>query len=324
MEYGQKLAALANLKNKMDTYRPLSPLEVKQLEQNIRIKHVWSSAAIEGNTMTEAETAEILNGGLGATIHGKTIKETLEIINLNEAYDYMQDLATKKQPICNEDIRNLNRIATLTTIQPQEEAGKYRNIDVYPYGSESCPYAHFYEIPEKMQQLQAWSNEVQDKLHPVQYATDLHQKFVTIHPFKDGNGRTARLLMNLVLTENGYPVVNVNPSKPAREQYMKALAVSQQPNNDPQPFRNLIADYVETELKNRILSLQYAKKNEEEAQKDFKNSQLDWDKLQKEYEASKKKQQSKPTDSQAELTKNCAEQQNRRQQRLDRDDGLEL
>lgn len=83
-----------------------------------------------------------------------------------------------------------------------------------------------------MQQLQAWSNEVQDKLHPVQYATDLHQKFVTIHPFKDGNGRTARLLMNLVLTENGYPVVNVNPSKPAREQYMKALAVSQLPNNE--------------------------------------------------------------------------------------------
>ena len=60
---------------------------------------------------------------------------------------------------------------------------------------------------------------------------------------------------------------------------------------NPHPFRNLIADYVETELKNRTLSLQYAKKNEEEAQKDFKNSQLDWDKLQKEYEASKKKQQ---------------------------------
>ena len=274
MEYGQKLAVITNLKNKMDTYRPLSPLEVKQLEQNIRIEHVWSSAAIEGNTMTEAETAEILNGGLGATIHGKTIKETLEIINLNEAYDYMQNLAIKKQPIRNEDIRNLNRIATLTTIQPQEEAGKYRNIDVYPYGSESRPYAHFYEIPEKMQQLQAWSNEAQDKLHPVQYATDLHQKFVTIHPFKDGNGRTARLLMNLVLTENGYPVVNVNPSKPAREQYMKALAVYQQPNNDPQPFRNLIADYVETELKNRILSLQYAKKMKRKLKKISKTVNL--------------------------------------------------
>ncbi|CAM3124715.1 hypothetical protein SAMN04487792_0241 [Lactobacillus bombicola] len=93
MEYGGKLAAITNLKNKMDTYRPLSPLEVKQLEQNIRIEHVWSSAAIEGNTMTEAETAEILNGGLGATIHGKTIRETLEIINLNEAYSYILDLA---------------------------------------------------------------------------------------------------------------------------------------------------------------------------------------------------------------------------------------
>lgn len=287
MKYEHKLATITNLKTKMDTYRPLSPLEVKQLEQNIRIEHVWSSAAIEGNTMTEAETAEILNGGLGATIHGKTIKETLEIINLNEAYSYMQDLATKKQPIRNEDIRNLNRIATLATIQPQEEAGKYRDIDVYPYGSDSRPYAHFYEIPEKMQQLQTWSNEAKDKLHPVQYAADLHQKFATIHPFKDGNGRTARLLMNLVLAENGYPVINVNPSQPARKQYMSALAASNEPTNNSQPFRNLIADYVETELKKRILSLQFAKKNEKEAQKDFKNSRLDWEKLQKQYKTVK-------------------------------------
>lgn len=273
----------------MDTYRPLSPLEIKQLEKNIRIEHVWSSAAIEGNTMTEAETAAIIDGGLGATIHGKTIKETLEIVDLNEAYTYMKDLATKKEPIRIDDIRNLNRISTLETMQPKSEAGSYRTIEVYPYGSTARPYAKPYDIPEKMEQLQKWSNQARTELHPVQYATDLHQKFVTIHPFRDGNGRTARLLMNLVLTENGYPVINVNPSKEARKQYMDALIAAEEPKNDLQPFRNLIADYVEQELNNRIATLKLNVKYTNEAKESLKNSSLDWDKLQKEYEAASKK-----------------------------------
>ncbi|WEV44207.1 hypothetical protein OZX56_02985 [Lactobacillus sp. ESL0684] len=87
----------------------MSPLEIKRLEKNIRIEHVWSSAAIEGNTLSENETAAIIDSGIGATIHGKTIKETLEILDLNQAYNYMEDLATQKQEITIADMRNLNQ-----------------------------------------------------------------------------------------------------------------------------------------------------------------------------------------------------------------------
>jgi Fic family protein len=289
VNYQQQLEKLTDLKNQMDTYPPLSNSDVKQLEKNIRIEHVWSSAAIEGNTLSENETAAIIDSGIGATIHGKTIKETLEIINLNQAYTYMKDLAIQKQPIRIDDIRNLNRISTLETIQPKSEAGEYRVIEVYPYGTDKRPYALPYDIPEKMEQLQAWSDQARETLHPVQYATDLHQKFVTIHPFKDGNGRTARLLMNLILTENGYPVINVNPSKDARKQYMEALATAEEPQNDPQPFRNLIAGYVKQELNRRIKTLQLNERYTREAKEAFDNSNIDWDKLEKDAKEKAKK-----------------------------------
>ncbi|MDF7683788.1 Fic family protein [Lactobacillus sp. ESL0679] len=282
MNYQDQLKQITKLKETMDTYRPLSPLEIKRLEKNIRIEHVWSSAAIEGNTLSKNETAAIIDSGIGATIHGKTIKETLEIINLSQAYTYMKDLATKKQPIRLDDIRNLNRISTLETIEPKSEAGNYRTIDVYPYGTDKRPYASPFDIPDEMEKLQNWSDQARTKLHPVQYATDLHQKFVTIHPFRDGNGRTARLLMNLVLTENGYPVINVNPSKKARDNYMTALATAEAPENDPQPFRELIANYVEEELDSRIKTLQLNEKYTQEAKESFNRSGIDWKSLEKE------------------------------------------
>ncbi|WEV44498.1 Fic family protein [Lactobacillus sp. ESL0684] len=165
-------------------------------------------------------------------------------------------------------------------------------MEVYPYGSNKRPYALPFEIPEKMQQLQNWSNQARISLHPVQYATDLHQKFVTIHPFRDGNGRTARLLMNLVLTENGYPVINVNPSKNARDKYMQALASAESPENNSQPFRDLIADYVEKELNNRIDILQLNEKYTKEAEESFKESKINWDKLEQDARAKLKAQKS--------------------------------
>ncbi|MBA1393730.1 hypothetical protein EQ500_07610, partial [Lactobacillus sp. XV13L] len=97
--YIEKLKELTQTKQIFETYPPLSKEDVQQLNKNVRIEHVWSSAAIEGNTMSKYETAVLLEGGLGATIHGKTLKETLEIIDLNDAYNYMMELATKKQPL---------------------------------------------------------------------------------------------------------------------------------------------------------------------------------------------------------------------------------
>nr|WP_241689414.1 Fic family protein [Ligilactobacillus salivarius] len=94
----------------------------------------------------------------------------------------------------------------------------------------------------------------------------LHQKFVSIHPFFDGNGRTARLLMNLSLTEEGYPVINIQPDRKSREKYMEALAHSRQ-NGDLTLFENIIIDYVYKTLEERLEILKLYEKNTEEAKK---------------------------------------------------------
>lgn len=118
-----------------------------------------------------------------------------------------------------------------------------------------------------MDELVKWATVAQEKLHPVKYAADLHYKFVTIHPFRDGNGRIARLLMSLALTENGYPVINIMPDEDSRNEYMEVLLESQQ-SGDPAKFENLVGEYMEQTLENRIKILQLNEKNKEDAQKD--------------------------------------------------------
>lgn len=100
----------------------------------------------------------------------------------------------------------------------------------------------------------------------MQYAADLHQKFVSIHPFVDGNGRTARLLMNFALSEAGYPVISIMPDKKSRNEYMDALAISRE-NGNLVPFEKLVADYAIRTLENRIGILKQNERNLEEARK---------------------------------------------------------
>ncbi|MCT7894868.1 MAG: Fic family protein, partial [Lactobacillus gasseri] len=127
----------------------------------------------------------------------------------------------------------------------------------------------------EMDNLIEWSRKAQKEMHPVKYAADLHYKFVTIHPFRDGNGRTARLLMSLALTENGYPVVNIMPDKESREEYMETLLDSQK-RHDPTAFEDLVGKYTERTLKKRIQILQLNEKNKEEAREEtrFSKEQL--------------------------------------------------
>lgn len=169
---------------------------------------------------------------------------------LNEAYDYMMDLASRKQPLNQSIIRDLNRLSIAKT-RP-DWADVYRKP---------------FEIEAAMGDLVDWANENRDRLHPVQYAADLHLKFVSIHPFRDGNGRTARLLMNLALTEAGYPVINVFPDEKSRNEYMDVLATSRCEKKS-QPFEDLIGKYAEKTLLKRIKILQLNEHNIAQAKKE--------------------------------------------------------
>ncbi|MFC6170636.1 Fic family protein [Loigolactobacillus jiayinensis] len=258
------LVTITKLKTQIDHYRPLSKAQVIQLEKNIRIEHVWSSSTIEGNQLNQFETASILNKGL--TIHGAAVKDILEVLDLNQAYEYMLDLAKRQQPLTQTIIRDLNRLATLQTAENRADAGVYRAITVWPNGLENHPYVDPFSIRPQMDALITWANETQKSLHPVIYAARLHQRFVAIHPFIDGNGRTARLLMNLALTEAGYPVINVQPAKASRDAYMLALEKAR--NGVSADFDQLIAHYMLTTLQQRLRILQLNQQNIADAEHD--------------------------------------------------------
>ena len=254
---------IEKLRNDMEKYRPLDVDQIRALNKDIRVEHIWSSNAIEGSKIDKYETEAIIDKGI--TIHGESIGDVLSTIDLNEAYDYMLHLASHKQPLTQTAIRDLNRLALAKT--HPEWGGEYRTLEVHPAKTDFNPYSEPFDIRPEMDELIEWSKTAQKKLHPVQYAADLHYKFVTIHPFRDGNGRTARLLMSLALAESGYPVVNIMPDKESREKYMEVLLESQK-ENDPTKFEDLVGDYTKRTLEKRIKILQLNEENKREAQTD--------------------------------------------------------
>ncbi|MCZ3495175.1 MAG: Fic family protein [Lactobacillus paragasseri] len=267
---------LTELRKEIDKYRPLDSDQIRALNKDIRVEHIWSSNAIEGSKIDKFETEAIINKGI--TIHGESIGDVLSTIDLNEAYDYMLDLASHKQPLSQTTIRDLNRLALAKT--HPEWGGEYRALEVHPAKTDFNPYTEPFDIRPEMDNLIEWSRKAQKEMHPVKYAADLHYKFVTIHPFRDGNGRTARLLMSLALTENGYPVVNIMPDNESREEYMETLLDSQK-RHDTTAFEDLVGKYAERTLKKRIQILQLNEKNKEEAREETRFSKDELNELAK-------------------------------------------
>lgn len=140
-------AKLTELMNKIASLPPLSKYEQELLDADVKIDHVWSSNAIEGSTLTRHETESILKKGL--TIHGKSVAEVLDTLDLSEAYDYMMNLASQAQTLTQLDIRNLNRLS-MAKSRP-EDAGVYRSVPVRPAGAEVNPYVDPWDISVKIE-----------------------------------------------------------------------------------------------------------------------------------------------------------------------------
>lgn len=261
------LDELTRLKKQRDSYRPLSEIQTRQLSAITRYEHVWSSNAIEGNQLNEDEVTSILETGV--TKQGSSVNDIFALVDLNAAYIYMQDLATRQQAVTQQLIQSLNRYVTTKTAADLETAGKYRTINVWPSGLENRPYVDPDDVRSQMTDLIAWAIAEREKLHPVVYAADLHEKFVAIHPFMDGNGRTARLLMNLVLIEAGYPVINIRPDEVSRNAYMDALEYARQ-TGDLTEFETIIVHYSKETLLTQIKTLALNEQNLRDAENDLK------------------------------------------------------
>jgi Fic family protein len=237
------LTQIDALKARLDRIRPLTPDLVDNLREVYNIRLTYHSNAIEGNTLTQSETQIVIEKGI--TIGGKPLKDHLEAINHVEAIDFIRDLAMDERAITEWDIRQIHGLVC----KGDRGAGAYRTVNVMAAGS-NYRYPDAIMVPELMQGFGEWLHS-NSALHPVEIATEIHYRLVTIHPFQDGNGRTARLLMNLSLLRSGYPIAVIKTED--RSAYIDAI-VAWQSGGDESPLKELIARCVESSLV-EILSL---------------------------------------------------------------------
>jgi Fic family protein len=200
MNINERLEYIDNLKKELDGLRPLPRELVIGLKQLFDVDFTYNSTAIEGNTFSFQETKILLLEGI--TIGGKSMREHLEIVNHKEAIDYIEGLSHKKtEELKRTDIFNIHSII-LQGIDPKN-VGKYRGVPVYVNlrDGKRHVFCDPLRIVDEMDMFFDWLF-LSKKEHPLIIAAEAHTRFVSIHPFIDGNGRTARLIMNLILIQN--------------------------------------------------------------------------------------------------------------------------
>jgi len=241
----QILKEIDGLKKELIQFRKYDSFRISQA---LELEYTFESNKIEGNTLTLKETDLIVNEGL--TISGKSMREHLEAINHQEAIAYIKELMDKNTAINEREILCIHNLI-LRGIYP-EDAGKYRKVQVMIKGSSHMPPQPFL-VAKEMEELFIWYQTNKNNLHPVILAAEMHERLVTIHPFIDGNGRTSRLLMNLILLQHGYVIANIKGAHESRMNYYNALETCQVENNK-EHFLLLIAQ-TEKECLERYLSI---------------------------------------------------------------------
>lgn len=233
------LESIENKKKELDELRPFSKSALERLRKQIIVEWTFNSNAIEGNTLTIRETELILNEGI--TISGKPLREHFEALNHRDAILFLEDIVQKKKDLTEEILMEIHRMI-LKNID-DEEAGRYRTRRVRILGAIHIPPDPL-KISGLMKEFFNWYSNERNKLHPIELSSLLHYKLVHIHPFIDGNGRTARLLMNLILMRYGYPPAVV--LKVDRRKYYKVLKEAD--SSYFENYLNFIAKSVERSL----------------------------------------------------------------------------
>ena len=220
-------AELDVLKARLDAHRPLSADVVSQIRDDMRIRFTYHSNAIEGNTLTMSETKAVLEDGI--TIGGKSLKEHLEAVGHSHAIDYMEALVQRDEALTERTLKEIHNLI-LRNINGAN-AGTYRRMNVLISGAGHIP-PPAERVPEKMEAFFRWYGAARGTLHPVEFAARVHADFVNIHPFKDGNGRTARLIMNFELMQAGFPTVII-PVESRPDYYQNLDVIATQGNYSP-------------------------------------------------------------------------------------------
>ncbi|RPI74990.1 MAG: Fic family protein [Desulfobacteraceae bacterium] len=233
------LASIEGKKRTLDQFRPLPPALIEKLRDEFALEWTFNTNALEGNTLSLQETDLVINRGV--TIGGKSLKEHFEAINHIGAVKYLYRFSAKKEAFSEEFILRLHKFI-LTNID-DASAGSYRHHNVRILGSYHLP-PNAQKIGKLMREFVDWYYLNDKSLSVAELSAQVHYRLVHIHPFLDGNGRTARLLMNLVLIQNGYPpavIMNLD-----RKKYYRVLKEADL--GKAEPFENFIGKSIERSL----------------------------------------------------------------------------
>ena len=211
--------SIATKKAELDLLRIRAPGGTTNFDHSQDLELTYTSNAIEGNTLTAVETTMVIEQGITAA--GKPLRDHLEAIDHFEAIHYVRDLARQRTLLTEMDVRNLHRLVVLRS-RP-DIAGRYADQGRFVLtDSGRLGFPSPAEVPALMGDFSAWLGTAADT---PESAFTAHRRLVEIHPFNDGNGRTARLLMNLILIRGGYPAVAVRPED--RPAYIAGLQQAQ-------------------------------------------------------------------------------------------------
>ena len=255
-----RLQKIDEIREEISSYKSIDKNLPNKLKDFYRVSSVYSTNAIEGNTLTESETKVVIEDGI--TIGGKSVREHLEAINSAKAYDFIYTLLNS-DIITEKDILQIHKLV-LSGID-DENAGRYRQEAVFISGTEYAPPS-YKDVAELISGFTEKLNK-RGKEHPIIKAADMHAEFESIHPFIDGNGRTGRFILSLELIRNGYSPFLAYPVK--RLDYINSLRIYQT-KNDKTEIRKFVVENVYETAKalRRYLNNAIGKSESESIQQD--------------------------------------------------------
>jgi Fic family protein len=237
------MQTLTTKHHRLTALRPLSPESVASLAAAWDVRMVYESNSIEGNSLTLRETEIVLSKGV--TVSGKPLKDHLEAVNLSKAWEQVKQLAQPNASLTETGLLDLHR--TLLTGIDDKANGSYRSYAVRVAGSNHVP-PNAIKVPDLMTGLFAEIPTISD---PIERAAKLHHEIARIHPFTDGNGRTARLAMNFVLLAAGYPPISIPTD--LRQAYYNALEAAD--SGDFQTWLNFLTEQLDQEFDHWLSAL---------------------------------------------------------------------
>ncbi|HIE01084.1 MAG TPA: Fic family protein [Thiotrichaceae bacterium] len=246
----EKLKNINQLQQNIDAQKPLQSALWPTIQEKLRIDWTYDSNAIEGSTLTRGETWFFLREGL--TVEGKPFKDFLDARNHAEAIDYLYQVIQDKRPITPGLIKELNALLLLGVtdteainamgerIKKPATPGQYKSLPNHVLQADGT--IHYYteplQVADEIEELCQWIQAHLNSQHPLITGAIAHYNLVIIHPFDDGNGRGARILMNLILIKKGYPPAIIRQEE--RRQYLATL--NQADNGDNGPFLIFVAN----------------------------------------------------------------------------------